>query len=77
MYKDLVEYLVKGLVDNPDTVSIEQFDQSKAVTVEITVAEEDAGRIIGKRGRVINAIRAVCQIRGDLEGKKISVELIG
>lgn len=76
MYKELVEYIVKGLVEHPDDVSVTEVVNGKSVLVEVKVADGDTGRVIGKRGRVINAIRTVSQVRGSKEGKKIAVELI-
>lgn len=76
MYKDLVEYIVKGLVEHPDDVSVEEIANGKSILVEVTVADGDTGRVIGKRGRVINAIRTVTQIKGSKNGKKIAVELV-
>lgn len=76
MYKELVEYIVKGLVEHPDDVSVSEVVNGKSVLVEVKVADVDTGRVIGKRGRVINAIRTVSQVRGSKEGKKIAVELI-
>lgn len=76
MYKELVEYIVKGLVEHPDDVSVEEIENGKSILVEVTVADVDTGRVIGKRGRVINAIRTVTQIKGSKDGKKIAVELV-
>jgi uncharacterized protein len=75
--KELLEYLVKALVDNPNDVSIREIEGEKALVFEIKVAESDAGKVIGKHGRIINAIRTIVRSAAVKEGKKVSVELIG
>lgn len=75
--KELLLYLVKALVDTPDDVSINEVEGEKAVVFEIKVAEPDIGKVIGRNGRIINAIRTVVRAAAVKEGKKVSVELIG
>ena len=74
--KDLVEYVVKSLVEVPDEVSIEAFEEDNETVLELTVAGSDMGRVIGKSGRVINAIRTLAQVSAAKQGKRVSVELI-
>ena len=74
--KDLVEYVVKSLVEEPDEVSIEAFEESNETVLELTVAGSDMGRVIGKSGRVINAIRTLAQVSAAKQGTRVSVELI-
>ncbi|MCA9947743.1 MAG: KH domain-containing protein [Ardenticatenaceae bacterium] len=74
--KDLVEYVVKSLVESPDEVSIDEFDEESATVLELTVAGSDMGRVIGKSGRVINAIRTLAQVAAAKQGKRVSVELV-
>jgi predicted RNA-binding protein YlqC (UPF0109 family) len=74
--KDLVEYVVKSLVEAPDEVSVAEIDDSEETVLELTVAGPDMGRIIGKSGRVINAIRTLAQVAAAKQGKRVSVELI-
>lgn len=74
--KDLVEYVVKSLVEAPDEVSIEAFEEANETVLELTVAGSDMGRVIGKSGRVINAIRTLAQVSAAKQGKRVSVELI-
>jgi len=57
--KDLVEYLVKSLVDKPEEVTITEIDSELATVIEVRVADGDAGKVIGKEGRIINAIRTL------------------
>ncbi len=75
--KALLEYIVKALVDNPDEVSISEIEGEKALVFEIKVAAADAGKVIGKHGRIINAIRTILRSAAVKDGKKVSVELIG
>ncbi|WP_420631281.1 KH domain-containing protein [Candidatus Leptofilum sp.] len=74
--KDLVEYVVKSLVESPDDVSIEQFEEQNETVLEITVAGPDMGRVIGKSGRVINAIRTLAQVAAAKQGTRVAVELV-
>ncbi len=74
--KDLVEYVVKSLVESPDEVSVEEIDESTETVLELTVAGPDMGRVIGKSGRVINAIRTLAQVAAAKQGKRVSVELV-
>ena len=74
--KELVEYVVKALVESPDEVSVEAFDEQDETVLELTVAGSDMGRVIGKRGRVINAIRTLAQVSAAKQGTRVSVELV-
>jgi predicted RNA-binding protein YlqC (UPF0109 family) len=76
MYTELVEYVVKSLVDDPDSVAVEETRDAGQVVLELRVAEPDMGRVIGKSGRVINAIRAIVQIAAAKKGERVSLELI-
>ena len=75
--KDLLFYVVKAIVDIPDEVSINEVEGEKAVIYEIKVAASDVGKVIGKHGRIINAIRTIVRAAAVKEGKKVSIELIG
>lgn len=75
--KDLLEYLVKAIVDVPEDVSIQEVSGEKAVVFEIKVADSDVGKVIGKHGRIINAIRTIVRAAAVKEDKKVSIELIG
>ena len=59
--KNLIEILVKALVDKPDAVSVVETDEGDSVTFEVSVDPEDLGKIIGKQGRVANALRTVAK----------------
>ena len=75
--RELLEYLVKAIVDVPEEVSIMEVEGEKAVVYEIKVATSDVGKVIGKHGRIINAIRTIIRAAAVKEGKKVSIELIG
>lgn len=66
----LVTTLVEGVVINKEDVSIKEFDSDDTVTIEILVKEEDMGRLIGKNGKTINAVRTLCQASSYLNGNK-------
>lgn len=74
--KDLVEYVVKSLVESPDEVSVAEFDDENETVLELTVAGSDMGRVIGRSGRVINAIRTLTQVAAAKQGTRVSVELV-
>lgn len=74
---NLVEALVVPLVDDPDAVEIISTDTEEgALLVEISVADEDAGKVIGRQGRVIKAIRTLCRAAGSRNGAAVEVEII-
>ena len=76
--KDLLAVIAKGLVDDPDSVSVEADAPNEEGTVvyHIHVAENDMGRIIGKQGRIAKAIRSVVKAAASREDKKVIVEIV-
>ena len=76
MYQDLVEYIVKSLVDNPEDVRVTEVEGASSIVLEVQVDEADVGRVIGKKGRVINSIRTIMQVQGARQGKRVSVEVL-
>lgn len=70
MEKELVEYIVRALVDEPDSVSINQVDGEQSTIIELRVAPDDMGKVIGKQGRVANAIRTILNTAALCHGKK-------
>lgn len=76
MFKELVERIVMALVDFPDQVTVQEIAGSTAIVLEVRVAEDDIGRVIGRNGRVINAIRTVLQALAAKEGKRVTVEIL-
>ncbi len=75
--KELVEYIVKSLVDHPDDVhAVEVQGRGATTVVELTVEPSDMGRVIGKGGRIINAIRQLVQVQAAKQGKRVVLELV-
>lgn len=74
---DLVEYIVCGLVDNEDAVSLDVTDGEGSSLIEVTCSEEDAGRVIGRKGRTIKAIRTLARALGQRVGTAVEVEVVG
>ena len=74
---DLVEYIVCGLVDDEDAVSLDVTDSEDSSLIEVTCAEADAGRVIGRRGRTIKAIRTLARALGQRVGTSVEVEVLG
>ena len=74
--KELAEYLVKALVDKPEEVNISQTEGELVTILEIRVASDDAGKVIGKEGRIANAIRTIVKAAGAKNKKRITVEIM-
>lgn len=74
--KSLIEILVKALVDNPDSVVVDEVDEGDSLTYEVTVAEDDLGKVIGKQGRVANALRTVAKAAALKEHKSVYVKIL-
>jgi len=73
--KELARYLAKNLVDEPDQVDVGASEEGRAVRVDIRVADDDKGKIIGKQGKVIKAIRAVVGIAATKSDRKVVLDL--
>jgi len=76
MFKDLIEYVAKSLVDYPNQVKIHEVTGEKVTILELSVAEEDLGKVIGKHGRTLKSMRAILFAAGVNANKKIVLELI-
>lgn len=76
MYKDLVEYIAKSLVQNPEQVIVMQVLDSERVILKVVVAKEDMGRLIGKDGRIIKAIRNIVRAYALKNGERVSVDVV-
>jgi len=75
--KELLEYMVKELVDNPDNVEIEEEEEDeKTIIFKLKVAEDDLGKVIGKKGRTANALRVVMRAASAKRGKSSIVKII-
>lgn len=74
--KQLIEYLVKALVDEPEQVDIQEVPGEEATTYEVRVAPDDLGKVIGKQGRIANALRTVAKAAAMKDKKKVYVEIV-
>lgn len=74
--RDLVEFLVRSLVDDPDAVEVEEFDEDGDLVLEVTVAEDDLGRVIGRGGRIANALRVVARAVGARDERRVIVDIL-
>jgi predicted RNA-binding protein YlqC (UPF0109 family) len=75
--KTLVEYIVKALVDDPDQIMIAERTGRNTTIIELSVAKEDIGKVIGKEGRTINAIRTIVNAAGASQKKRVVLEVMG
>jgi hypothetical protein len=75
--KDLVEYLARALVDLPDEVVVEEFEEDDGTVVyEVTVAGDDVGKVIGRNGRTVNALRTVIRAAAVRENRRVLVDVV-
>ena len=74
--KDLVEYLARALVDDPDAVTVESFEEEDAEVYELSVAEDDVGKVIGRGGRTVNAFRCVLRACAAKQDKRILLDVV-
>lgn len=74
--KELLEAIAKALVDYPDDVYVNEVDGEKSMILELTVAKDDMGKVIGKQGRIAKAIRTVVKAAAIKENKRVSVEIL-
>ena len=74
--KALTEYIAKALVEHPEEVVVEQTRQGNRVHLEMRVAKDDMGRVIGKNGRVANAIRALVRVAAEREGQQVTLDVM-
>ena len=73
--RELVEVIVKALVDHPEEVVVTEKEDGKALVLEVKVAESDMGKVIGKQGRIAKAIRSVVKAAAAKEDKKVIVDI--
>ena len=74
--KDLILLIAKNLVDNPDAVTVTEIETDRNTTYELRVAQEDMGKVIGKQGRIANAIRSVVKAAAYRSDKRIFIEIV-
>ena len=76
MEKELVEFVVKSLVDVPEEVSVNVIEGEKSTILELKVAQEDVGKVIGKQGRIAKAIRTILSASATLDGRRATLEIL-
>ena len=74
--KELLETIARSLVDNPEDVSVTEIEVEKSLILELRVAKEDMGKVIGRQGRIARAIRVVVKAAAVKENKRVVVEII-
>jgi predicted RNA-binding protein YlqC (UPF0109 family) len=74
--KDLVEYIAKSLVNAPDDVVVTEEESEEGISIKLQVADEDKGRIIGKQGRIAQAIRTLIRVKAAKAGTRATLEIV-
>ncbi len=74
--KELIEYIAKALVDKPESVSVNVVEGEKTTVVELRVAQEDLGKVIGKEGRTARSMRTILNAAGTKLGKRCVLEIL-
>ena len=74
--KDLLLYMAKNLVDNPDAVSVNEMTEEDGLVLELRVAPEDMGKVIGRQGRIAKEIRTIITTVAQRDGVKVTVEIV-
>ncbi len=74
--KELVEFIAKSLVDNPDVVEVNEIEGERSVILELRVASDDMGKVIGKQGKIAKSIRTLARAAATKEGKRVVVEIL-
>ena len=74
--KELLTYIAQSLVERPEAVSVSEFESAGETVLELRVAPEDMGKVIGRQGRIAREIRALMRSVAQRQGKKISVDIV-
>lgn len=74
--KELVEFIARGLVDNPDEVKVTEVQGDRGIILELRVAPDDMGKVIGKQGKIAQSIRTLTKATAAKEGKRVAVEIM-
>jgi predicted RNA-binding protein YlqC (UPF0109 family) len=75
--EELVEYLAKGLVDKPEDVRVVRAEREGGVVLELHVAPEDVGTVIGRQGRIVRALRTIVRASGARSNERAHLEIVG
>ena len=73
--KEILQTIIKNLVDNPDAVVVEESRKNDEIILKLTVSQDDMGKVIGKQGRIAKAIRTVMRAAANRTGDKVMVEI--
>jgi uncharacterized protein len=73
---ELVDYLVRSIVESPDDVEVDEYEEDGELVLEVKVADDDLGRVIGREGRVAKAIRTIARAAGAREDRRVSVDIV-
>ncbi len=73
--RELIEYVADWIVDDPDAVRVTERDRGDRVVVQLEVAQDDMGRVIGKNGRIANAMRTLLKVSGDMRDRNTALEI--
>ncbi|MGB9857869.1 MAG: KH domain-containing protein [Dictyoglomaceae bacterium] len=74
--KELLEYIIKAIVQHPEEVEVREVEGTKSVILEVKVAPEDRGRVIGKQGQTVKALQTIIRVAGLKKGKKVVIEVL-
>jgi predicted RNA-binding protein YlqC (UPF0109 family) len=74
--KELVEYVAKSLVDDPDAVQVTEVEDEEGTVIELHVAEDDMGKVIGRNGSVAKALRTLLKVTAAREGSSVQLEIV-
>jgi uncharacterized protein len=75
--QELVEYLAKGLVDKPDEVRVDRVEKDGTLVLELRVAPDDVGKVIGRQGRIARALRTIVRAAGARSNERAMLEIVG
>lgn len=75
--KEILEVIIKNLVSNPESVTINEKNEERNICYEVTVAESDMGKVIGKQGKIAKSIRTVMKSIAGKEQKRVTIEFLG
>ncbi len=74
--RELVEFLARNLVDEPEAVKVEEVDSGRVLVYELQVAEADVGKVIGRQGKVIRAVRALAKAGAARQGIRVDIDVV-